>query len=176
MAQIETHHMRFNPYDDTMVQPITTSSVAIQSFSGSSAVDSDSVDTAQTWPVESAMIHVRAEIASGSPSAATLAWALQESTDNSTWVAANDNTGTAIGATLNVHTVAQDSYARIEGINLQNTSLTAAPYGGRRRYLRVVFTPAFTSGSSPAILGYAEFIGTPASGQPLPVRTTVSNT
>jgi hypothetical protein len=157
--------MRFNPYDDVMQQGITTSSVAIQSFTGSSAVDSDSVDTAQVFPAESIMVHVRAEIASGSPSAATLAWALQESSDNSTWTAANDNTGTAIGATLNVHTTAQDSYARIEGINLN-----------RKRYLRVVFTPAFTSGSSPAILGYAEFIGAPGSGQPLPVRTTVSNT
>jgi hypothetical protein len=171
--------MRFNSYDNVMVQPITTSSVAIQSFTGSSAVDSDSVDTAQgalMGGAESIMVHVRAEIASGSPSAATLAWALQESSDNSTWVAANDNTGTAIGATLNVHTVAQDSYARIEGINLQNTSLTAAPYGGRRRYLRVVFTPAFTSGSSPAILGAAEFIGSPGNGVALPVRSTVSNT
>ncbi len=168
--------MRQNPYDDTLHQSITTSSVAIQSFTGSSAVDSDSVDTAQVFIAESLMVHVRAEIASGSPSAATLAWALQESSDNSTWVAANDNTGTAIGATLNVHTTAQDSYARIEGINLQNTSLSAAPYGGRRRYLRVVFTPAFTSGSSPAILAYAEFIGAPGSGQSLPVRTAVSNT
>jgi hypothetical protein len=172
--------MRFNPYDDSMVQPITTSSVAIQSFTGSSAVDSDSVDTALgtlMGGAESIMIHVRAEIASGSPSAATLAWALQESTTGSSgWVAANDNTGTAIGATLNVHTAAVDSYARIEGINLQNTNLTAAPYGGRQRYLRVVFTPSFTSGSSPAILGYAELIGAPGNGVALPVRTVVSNT
>jgi hypothetical protein len=169
--------MRLTPYDDVLHQSITTSSVAIQSFSGSSAVDSDSVDTAQVFVAESIMVHVRAEIASGSPSAATLAWALQESTTGSSnWVAANDNTGTAIGGTLNVHTVAQDAYARIEGINLQNTSLSAAPYGGRLRYLRVVFTPAFTSGTSPAILGYAEFIGAPASGQPLPVRSAVSNT
>lgn len=161
-----------------MVKPVTTSSVAIQSFTGSSAVDSDSVDTvldASVGGAESLMIHVRAEIASGSPSAATLAWALQESSDNSTWAAANDNTGTAIGATLNVHTTAQDSYARIEGINLNNGASSGAQ-GGRKRYLRVVFTPAFTSGSSPAILGYAEFIGVPGNGAQLPVRTTVSNT
>jgi hypothetical protein len=111
--------MRFNPYDDVLHQSITTSSVAIQSFTGSSAVDSDSVDTAQGTVfgiAESIMIHVRAEIASGSPSAATLAWALQESSDNSTWVAANDNTGTAIGATLNVHTTAQDGYQPVDEV------------------------------------------------------------
>ena len=68
---------------------------------------------------------------------------------------------TVNGGTLNVHTVAVDAYARIEGIMLYNTSASAAPYGGRKRYLRVVFTPAFTSGTGPAILGYAEFLGTP---------------
>lgn len=159
-----------------MVQSSTVSSVAIQSLTGSSAVNGDSIDTATGFIAESIMIHVRAEIASGSPSAATVAWALQESSDNSTWAAANDNTGTAIGATLNVHTTAQDSYARVEGINLYNSNLSAAPYGGRKRYLRIVLTPAFTSGTSPAILAVAEFIGSPANGQPLPVRTAVSNT
>ena len=148
-----------------MVQPSTVSSVAIQSLTGSSAVNGDSIDTAQVFIAESIMVHVRAEIASGSPSAATVAWALQESSDNSSWGAANDNTGTAIGATLNVHTVAVDSYARVEGIMLN-----------RKRYLRIVLTPTFSSGTSPAILTVAEFIGAPASGQPLPVRTQVSNT
>ena len=127
---------------------------------------------------ESIMVHVRAEIASGSPSAATVAWALQESNDNGStdaWAAANDNTGTAIGGTLNVHTVAVDSYARVEGIMLSNQA-SAAPKGGRKRYLRIVLTPTFTGGSSPAILAYAEFIGAPGNGQQLPVRTVVSNT
>ena len=96
------------------------------------------------------MVHVRAEIASGSPSAATVAWALQESTaSGSGCVAAVDNTGTAIGGTLNVHTVAVDSYARVEGIMLYNTNATSAAYGGRKRCLRIVLTPAFTAGSSP---------------------------
>jgi hypothetical protein len=171
--------MRENPYDDTLFQCSTVSSVAIQSLTGSSAVNGDSIDTAQAFIAESIMVHVRAEIASGSPSAATVAWALQESNDNGVsdaWAAATDNTGTAIGATLNVHTAAQDSYARVAGVMLRNNSATAAPYGGRKRYLRIVLTPAFTSGTSPAILAIAEFIGTPASGQPLPVRTAVSNT
>jgi hypothetical protein len=171
--------MRFNPYDNVQVQPSTVSSVAIQSLTGSSAVNGDSVDTALgtlMGGAESIMVHVRAEIASGSPSAATVAWALQECSDNATWVAAKDNTGTAIGATLNVHTAAQDSYARVEGVMLYNSNLTAAPYGGRQRYLRIVLTPAFTGGSSPAILTVAEFIGAPGNGVALPVRSTVSNT
>src|SRR6185437_11816816 len=118
-------------------------------------------------------------IASGSPTTSTVAWALQESNDNGVsdaWAAATDNSGTAIGATLNVKTTAQDSYARVEGINLRNNSASAAPYGGRKRYLRIVLTPAFSGGSSPAILAIAEFLGAPGAGQQRPVRTTVSNT
>jgi hypothetical protein len=167
--------MRFNPYDDVMVQPSTVSSVAIQSLTGSTAVNGDDLDTGTVFDADSIMIHVRAEIASGAPTAATVAWALQESSDNSTWAAANDNSGTAIGATLNVKTVAQDSYARVEGIMLWNGG-TAAPYGGRKRYLRIVLTPAFTGGSSPAILTVAEYIGAPGNGAVLPIRTAVSNT
>ena len=171
--------MRLNPYDDVMQKSVAASSVAIQSISGSSAVNQDSIDTAQVFPAESIMVHVRAEIASGSPSAATVAWKLQESDDNSTFVDAKDNTGTVIGATLNVHTTAQDSYARVEGVNLQSVGSNTEPAtnaGGRKRYLRLVYTPAFTSGTSPAILTDGEFIGAPASGQSLPVRTTTSNT
>ncbi len=58
--------------------------------------------------LESLMVHVRAEIASGTPDAATVAWALQEFNDkaSTSWGAALDNTGTAIGGTLNVHTAA----------------------------------------------------------------------
>lgn len=165
-----------------MVQPVTATSVAIQSLTGSSAVNQDGIDTAQgalMGGVESILVHVRAEIASGSPSASTVAWKLQESNDNGStdsYADAKDNTGTVIGATLNVHTVAVDSYARVEGIGLYNTNLTAAPFGGRKRWLRLVLTPAFTSGSSPAILAYAELIGAPGSGAQLPIRTTVSNT
>ena len=162
-----------------MVQDSTVSSVAIQSLTGSAAVNGDSIDTAQVFVAESIMVKVRAEIASGTPTTATVAWALQESKDNGVadaFAAANDNTGTAIGGTLNVKTLAQVALARVEGINLYNVSATAAPYGGRKRYLRIVLTPTFTGGSSPAILATAEFIGTPANGQQRPVRTAVSNT
>jgi len=120
---------------------------------------------------------VRAEIASGTPTTATVAWALQESVDGSTnWTAANDNSVTAIGATLTVKTVAVDSYARVEGIGLSIKVGQTAPIGGRCRYLRVVYTPAFTGGSSPAILVSGEYLGTPASGLIRPVRSTTSNT
>jgi hypothetical protein len=170
--------MRFTPYDDVMHANSLVSSVAINKLTGSSEVDGTGIDTALVFPAESIMVHVRAEIASGTPDAATVAWALQESNDNGStdsWTAANDNTGTAIGGTLNVHTTAQDAYARIEGINLQNTS-ASAPKGGRKRWLRVALTPAFTNGTSPGILTYVELIGCPGNGQQLPVRTTVSNT
>lgn len=169
--------MRFNPYDDVIVQPSTVSSVAIQSLTGSSAVNGDGYDT--SVGIESLMAHIRAEIASGSPTTSTVAWKLQESNDNGStdaYADAKDNTGTVIGATLNVKTVAVDSYARIEGIMLYNTSASTAPFGGRKRWLRIVLTPAFTGGSSPAILAIAEFIGSPGNGLQLPLRTTVSNT
>src|SRR5271154_1897994 len=119
--------MRFNAYDNVIVQPSTVSSVAIQSLTGSSAVNGDAYDT--SIGIESLMVHVRTEIASGSPSAASVAWALQESTaSGSGFVAAVDNTGTAIGGTTNTKTVAADTYARVEGIMLFNTNLSAAPY------------------------------------------------
>ena len=167
--------MRFNPYDDVLLQPSTVSSVAIQSLTGSSAVNGDSIDTGLVFDADSAMIHVRTEIASGSPTAASVAWALQESSDNSTWTAANDNTGTAIGATLNTKTVANESYVRVEGIMLNNGAASGAQ-GGRKRYLRIVLTPTYTGGTSPATLTYAEFIGAPGAGAVFPVRTAVSNT
>ncbi len=80
-------------------------------------------------------------------SAATLAVTLQESSDNSTWTNALDNTGTVIGFTLNCHSAAAENVARIEGLNLN-----------RKQYLRAVITPAFTGGTSPAILGFAEIV------------------
>lgn len=156
--------MRQNPYDDTAHLSVTASSVAIQSISGSSAVNQDSVDTAQSFDVDSIMVHIRTEIASGSPTAASIAWALQESSDNSTWAAANDNTGTAIGGTINTKTVAADVYARVEGIMVN-----------RKRYLRLVYTPTYTSGTSPATLVYGELIGAPGNGQVNQARG-VSNT
>lgn len=160
--------MRFNPYDDVMVTPNTVSAVGIQSLTGSSAVNGDSIDTGTVFDADSIMVHIRTEIASGSPSAATVAWALQESNDNGNtdaFAAAKDNTGTAIGSTITTKTVAADTYARIEGVMVN-----------RKRYLRIVLTPAYTSGTSPATLAFVEYIGSPGNGAVYPVRTATSNT
>jgi hypothetical protein len=156
--------MRQNPYDDVLVASSAVSLVAIQSLTGSSAVNGDSIDTAVTFDADSIMVRIRTEIASGTPTTATVAWALQESSDNSTFTAALDNTGTAIGSTITTKTVAADVYARVEGIMVN-----------RKRYLRIVLTPAYTGGSSPATLTFAEYIGTSGNSQVNAGRAT-SNT
>lgn len=149
--------MRFNAYDDVH----NVSSIVPQSVSGSSPVDGVSVDT---QGYENAKLHVYAAEATGSPSAATLAVTLQESLDGSTnWSNALDNTNTVIGFTLNCESAGAVNAARIEGLNLN-----------RKRYLRIVVTPAFTGGSSPAILAYGELIF--GGAQELPVTTAASNT
>lgn len=151
--------MRFNVYDN--VKLIGGVSLAPQSFSGSSAVDGSAVDS---LGYDNAAIRAYGAEASGSPSAAALAVTLQESPDNnSDWTNALDNTGTVIGFTLNCESAAAENVARIEGLGLN-----------RKRYLRAVITPAFTGGTSPAILGFAEIIFGNALEKP--VDTTTSNT
>ncbi len=70
----------------------------------------------------------------------TLTAVLQESSDNSTFTTALDNTGVAIGfpatAVLTATTTAVIGSARIEGLGLQ-----------RKRYLRVVLTPFLSGGA-----------------------------
>jgi hypothetical protein len=151
--------MRFSAYDDIH----QVSSIVPQSVSGSSAVDGVSIDT---QGYDNAKLHVYAAEASGSPSAASLAVTLQESADGSTnWANALDNTGTAIGFTLSgLNAAAGVNAARIEGLNLN-----------RKRYLRIVVTPTFTGGTSPAILAYGEIVFG-GGAQQLPVTSTVSNT
>jgi hypothetical protein len=151
--------MRNNPYDDVKI--VGGASLPAQSFTGSTAVDGSKVDTSGA---DNAVIYANGAEASGSPSAAALVVTLQESADGSTnWSNALDNTSTVIGFTLNCESAAAENVARIEGLNLN-----------RKRYLRAVITPAFTGGTSPAILGFAQII-LGNSGQ-LPVDTTVSNT
>jgi hypothetical protein len=220
--------MRFNVYD--FLKIFGGTSVSPQSFTGSSAVNGNPLDT---QGAESAAIYAFGSAASGSPSAATLAVALQESaTGTGSWTAALDNTGAAIGFTLNALlaptantvtgsptltnfssvtglyvgqyvtgtgipantvilalnltgtaststatlsanatatntstalTVTTENLARIEGLNLN-----------RKRFLRAVVTPAFTGGSSPAILGYAQILM--SNIQQLPPNAAVSNT
>ena len=151
--------MRNNIYDDVKI--VGGASLPAQSFSGSSAADGAKVDTQGS---DNAAIYANGAEASGSPSAATLVVTLQESADGSTsWTNALDNTGTVIGFTLNCEAAAAENVARIEGLNLN-----------RKRYLRAVITPAFTGGSSPAILGFAQIIL--GNNSPLPVDTATSNT
>ena len=150
--------MRFNAYDDVH----NVSSIIPQSVSGSAAVDGVGVDTEG---YDNAKLHCYAAEASGSPSAASLAVTLQESVDNSTWTNALDNTGVVIGFTLTgLQAAAGVNAARIEGLNLN-----------RHRYLRIVVTPTFSGGSSPAVLVYGEIIFG-GGAQQLPTTTVVSNT
>jgi len=215
--------MRKNPYDDVKI--VGGTSIAPQSFTGSSAVNGDVLDT---LGADNAALYAFAAAPTGSPTAAALAVTLQESlTGNSGWTNALDNTGATIGFTLTLPltitatttsgsnvlsafssmtgiyvgqqvtgtgipsgtvitaitstttatisanatssntsetlTLSQENIARVEGLSLN-----------RHRYLRAVITPAFTAGTSPAILGFAQII-LGNEGQ-LPVDTAVSNT
>jgi hypothetical protein len=151
--------MRHNPYDDVKI--VGGASVVPTSFTGSTPATGNKVDTIGG---DNAAVYASGATASGSPATATLAVKVQESADGSTaWTDALDNTGTAIGFTLNCQAAAADNVARIEGLNLN-----------RKRYLRVVITPAFTGGSAPAILGFGQIIL--GNETPLPVNTNVSNT
>lgn len=151
--------MRNNVYDNDKI--IGGTSLAPQSFSGSSAVNGSKVDTQGG---DNAAIYAYGAQTSSNPSVANLAVTLQESADGSTgWANALDNTGVVIGFTLNCQAAAAENLARIEGLGLN-----------RKRYLRAVITPAFTGGTSPAILGFAQIIiGNAAQ---LPTDTNVSNT
>jgi len=147
----------FNTYDNVY----QGTSVTIQNLSGSTAVTGSAIDTEN---LDNGMIHVRAEVTTSNPSVATVAVTLTEcATVGGTYAPALDNTGTAIGFTLDVHAAAADGYARLEGLGLN-----------RKRFLKIVVTPAFTGGTSPNIPVYAEILGSPRNARP--VRTAVSNT
>jgi hypothetical protein len=151
--------MRHNPYDDVKV--IGGTSVAPQSFTGSTPATGSKVDTIGA---DNAAVYGYGAAASGTPTTGTVTVKIQESADGSTsWSDALDNTSTVISFVLDCHAAAADNVARIEGLNLN-----------RKRYLRAVVTPAFTGGSSPAIIAFAQIILGNAS--PLPVDTSVSNT
>ena len=145
-------------YDDVKI--IGGVSLVPQSISGSTAVNGTSVNTEG---YTTAAIHAYGDAATGTPTGATLAVKVQESSDNSTWSDALDNTGTAIGFSLTVTSAAAENVARIEGLNLN-----------RKTYLRAVITPTFTGGTSPASIAYASIIM--GGALQLPVDANVSNT
>lgn len=137
-------------------------SAAIASLTGTTAVTSAAIDTKG---YNTAMLIGHADAATNSPSAATVAYTLTESdASGSGFVAANDNTGTALGFTLTNTSAATDNACRIEGLGDLN----------RKRYLKVVMTPAFTGGSSPASSAFAVIVL--GRGYNDPVNTAVSNT
>lgn len=132
-----------------------------QSFPASAAVNGSAVDT---LGADNAAIYAHANLASGTPDAATLAVKLQESADGSTgWTDALDNEGTVIGFTLNSQAADAENEARIEGLGLN-----------RQRYLRAVVTPTFSGGTTPAIIASVHIVQ--GGKSPRPVNTTVSNT
>lgn len=135
-------------------------SLAPQSVTGSSAVNGTSVDTKG---FNSAVLSAYAGQTSSNPTVANMAYKLQESSDNSTWTDALDNTGTVIGGTAGVVSAAQAILARIEGLGLN-----------RKRYLRIVVTPSFTGGTTPAVILDGQIVLGRA--YTLPPNTAVSNT
>lgn len=145
-------------YDNVAV----TASIDPQSIT-SSAVNGAAVDTEG---YNTAMLRFRSAAATGSPTpTATIAVKLQEGTksDSSDMADALDNTGTVIGGTVSVISAAAPLVARIEGLG-----------SNRKRYLRVVATPSFVGGTTPAALVFGEVILGRAFQSP--VNTAVSNT
>jgi hypothetical protein len=93
-----------------------------------------------------------------------------------TVILAINNTGTASTSTATLSanatssntsetlTLSTENIARIEGLNGLN----------RKQFLRAVVTPAFTGGTTPAILGYAQILL--GNNQQLPTDSNASNT
>lgn len=149
-------------YDNVAFSSALVSTVGINSLTGSTALTSAAIDTKG---YNTAVLRVIAEAASGSPSAATVAATVTESdTSGGTYTAANDNTGTAIGFTLDVHAARAEGLARLEGLMTTN----------RKRFLKVVLTPAFTGGTTPAINAFSEVVLGRAFT--VPTNTATSNT
>lgn len=140
---------------------VYNASIIAQSIAGSSAVNGTAVDTKG---YNTAVLRARSEASSGGASPATIAWKLQESAASGSGFAdALDNTGTVIGGTATVTSVAAEVLARIEGLGTN-----------RKRYLRIVATPAYTGGTSPASLCFGEIAMARAFFNP--VNTATSNT
>jgi hypothetical protein len=202
-------------------------SLPAQSFSGSSAVNGNTVNTAG---MTDAVLRAFGAAPSNPGTVANLVVTLQESlTGNSGWTNALDVTGATIGFTLtgvigvtgttsstvtpNIITAMSSVAGLYVGQSVAGTGIpagtvitaigtttitlsanatasnaaTALTFGteglarieglglNRHQFLRAVITPAFTGGSSPAILGFAEIAQGGPPGQ-LPVISTVSNT
>ena len=147
-------------YDAISFVAALFSSAAVTSLAGSTAVTSAYVDTKG---YNSAVLVGHGD-AAATNTTFTAAYTLTEcATSGGSYTAANDNTGTQIGFTLNLHTAAADNVARIEGLNVN-----------RLRYLKVTITPATTGGTSPTANALA-YIALGRAYE-LPANTAVSNT
>lgn len=102
-----------------------------QSISGSSAVNGASYDQLSKAPCEDAMVLIANGDVSGTPDSYSLAYKIQDSADNSTFA---DVSGLTASSTAN-----------------NTVKVIAFRPGQLRRYIRVVATPTFTGGSSPAV-------------------------
>jgi len=147
-------------YDNVKLTGVT--SISPQSVTGSSAVNGTVIDTKG---YSSGALVAYAVKSTSNPSAATLAVKLQEGTlaNGGDMADALDNTGTVIGFTLNAVAADAENAARIEGLGLN-----------RKRYLRIVVTPAYTGGTSPSMVSAADILL--GRGYVRPTQTTTSNT
>ena len=149
-------------YDAVAYVAALFTGAAVANLSGTTAVTSAAIDTKG---YNTAMLVGHADTAANSPSTATVAYTITESdASGSGFVAANDNTGVALGFTLTNTAAVADGSCRIEGLGDLN----------RKRYLKVVMTPAFTGGSSPTTNAIAYILLGRAYSEP--VNTGVSNT
>lgn len=141
---------------------------------GSATPGNTNGTTVDTKGYNTAMIVGIASQTAGA-SSATLVCTLQESSDNTSWANALDNTGTVIGFTLLTQalqaapagsaaglTTVPTGTARIEGLGLN-----------RKRYLRVVGTSTYTAGYT-TVATFAIALGR-AYQEPVP-NTGASNT
>ncbi len=108
-----------------------------QSFSGSGAVNGTGIDRYAHNNAASCVVHLSSGAVSGAPTSFTLTAQLEHAPDNATW--------STFGASFDVTAAGADAS--------QNVDLS-----GASEYLRVVVTPAFTGGTSPAVLGQADLI------------------
>jgi hypothetical protein len=115
----------------------TVTSVAPQSFSGSSAVNGTGIDRYAHNDPQSCVLHLSTGALSGAPSSFSLTAQLQHAPDDATW--------TNFGGTVAVTAAATDA-----SLNLD--------LSGAAEYVRVVVTPAFVGGASPAVLAQADLI------------------
>lgn len=121
-------------------------SIIQQASSGSTPING--ANSLDTLGFNTGVLRARGEASTGGASPFTIVVKLQESaTGTGGWADALDNTGTVIGFTLTVTSVAAENLARIEGLGTNH-----------KRFLRVVATPAPTGGAGPASIVMAEIL------------------